>query len=78
MYIERASTKKVSAHLIITAKLHRRSILGLDQYKEVLDTKVLVGKKGLKDNSRENISIGIKVEFNKSLILMFTGLEVGS
>ena len=50
--------------MIITAKLHRRSILGLDQYKEVLDTKVLVWEKGLKDNNRGNISIGTEVEFN--------------
>ena len=38
--------------------------MGLDQYKEVLDTKVLVWKKGLKDNNRGNISIDTKVEFN--------------
>ena len=50
--------------MIITAKLYRRSILGLDQYKKVLDTKVLVWKKGLKDNNRGNISIDTKVEFN--------------
>ena len=38
--------------------------MGLDQYKEVLDTKVLVWKKGLKDNNRGNISIDTEVEFN--------------